>query len=144
MGLARRLADAAPIRRREHGFTLIELSVVIAIIGIIAAIAIPSYNESVRRTRRALAQGCLTQAAQFMERFYTTNLAYNQTTAGVSVPNPSCGADVIAYYDVALDSVDPTTFTLSATPINAQANDTCGTMRLTNTGQRSADGTGCW
>ena len=75
----------AAARTRHTGFTLIEVMIVVAVIGILAAIAYPSYQESVTKTRRSAAQGCLVEMAQFMERFYTTNMRYDQTAAGVAV-----------------------------------------------------------
>jgi type IV pilus assembly protein PilE len=135
-------------RRRARGFTLIELMVVIAVIGILAAIAIPAYQDSVRKSRRSIAQGCLTEHAQFMERFYTTHLQYHQTRASppVAVPDPtSCSQDITAFYDFAFDPAPTaTTFVLSAAPKDAQADDECGTMTLSNTGAKTALRTDCW
>ena len=58
------------------GFTLIEVMITVAIIAVLTAIAYPSYESHVTKTRRAAAAGCLLERAQFMERFYTTNLSY--------------------------------------------------------------------
>ena len=58
----------------QQGFTLIELMIVVAIIAIIAAIAYPSYINSVVKTKRAAAEGCVSEYANYMERYYTTNL----------------------------------------------------------------------
>ena len=65
--------------RGARGFTLIELMSVVTIIAVLLALAVPAYRDAVRNTRRAVAQTCLEEAAQFMERFYTTNLQYHET-----------------------------------------------------------------
>ena len=62
--------------RRNQGFTLVELMIVVAIVAILAAIAYPSYKEYVRKSRRADAKAVLVEAAQFMERVYTEDFSY--------------------------------------------------------------------
>ena len=74
--------------RGEAGFTLIELLIVIAIIGILAVIAVSTYQDQIVKSRRAAAAACLQEGAQFMERYYTTNLTYANATA------PACDADI--------------------------------------------------
>lgn len=117
------------------GFTLIELMIVVAIIGILAAIAYPSYQDSVRKSRRADARAVLLEAAQLMERRYTENLTAGY--AGVALPtnltqSPQQGAP---FYVISF-SATPTqaAFTLQAAPQGAQSSDKCGTLTLTNAG----------
>ena len=135
---------------RAKGFTLIELMIVVAVIAILAAIAYPSYQEQVRRGRRADAKATLMELSQFMERHYTENNRY--TTAGGAAPTlpfteaPKEGA--AKYYDLSLSAVAQQSYTLSAVPKGAQAGDRCGNLTLTSTGVKGATGaagaTECW
>ena len=75
--------------RKHQGFTLIELMIVVAVIGILASIAYPSYREYVAKSRRAEAKTVLLSAQQWMERFYTENFRYDQNSAGTAVTDAS-------------------------------------------------------
>ena len=132
--------------KKQSGFTLIELMIVVAIVGILSAIAYPSYAEYIRRGHRAEARAGLLQAAQWLERSATATGTYPLTAAFPAnlkaVPNNR--------YDIAVVS-DGATFTLTATPKGAQTGDRCGNYTLTNTGLRGAKGattgdivTECW
>ncbi|MEJ5269244.1 MAG: type IV pilin protein, partial [Hydrogenophilus sp.] len=109
----------------------------------------PSYRNHVLKSRRAAAQGCLVELAQWMERSYTTNLRYDQDSSGtrVSLPNTQCRQDLADYYTFSFDPDHPpdeTTFTLQAVPQGAQASDSCGTLTLNQAGVRSPTTAGCW
>lgn len=129
----------------SRGFTLIELMIVVAIVGILSSIAYASYQSSVAKSRRQAAQGCLVEQAQFLERYYTTNMSY----AGASLPASSaqqCQSDLSAYYSFTLPAPTASAFTVKATPTPAQANAdaSCTTpMTVDQTGARGP-ATGCW
>jgi type IV pilus assembly protein PilE len=140
--------------RSQRGFTLVELLVVVFIISILSVIAYSSYQDSLVRTRRNAALGCLLENSQFMERFYTTNLRYDQDLAGNAAPAPICtsGADVTNFYTISFVGGAPgqTTFSLQAVPTAVQASkDTkCATLGINQTGTKTKSGTGtldeCW
>ena len=138
--------------RRQGGMTLIELMIAVVIVGILTMIAYPNYTSYLVKSRRGQATACLQEASQFMERFYTTNLRYDQTTGGaaVSLPTTSCIQDMSGRYVISIGSVNANSFVLRATPQGAQASsDTqCGTLSLSQNGTKAVSGTGsvasCW
>ena len=143
---------ATQAKRRDGGFTLIELMIVVAIIAIIAAIAYPSYQSYVQRTRRANAAACLQEMAQQMERRYTTSMKYDAVS---TLPPLACANDLNGVYSFAFASGQPTasTFNIIATPTGPQAADTrCGALALNHRGEKFAQEadqtasliTACW
>lgn len=131
---------AMPGARYRTGFTLLELMIVVLVIAILAALAVASYEFAVLKTRRSAAQGCLAEAAQFMERFYTTNLSYSAATL------PRCSADVTPYYTVGFAAGEPTatTFKIEAIPQGSQGKEkNCGTMAVNEKNRRTPE-SGCW
>ncbi|QIL21705.1 type IV pilin protein [Thermomonas sp. HDW16] len=130
------------MKSRNTGFTLIELMVVVAIIAILASIAFPAYTNYVVKTRRAAGAACLLEQAQFMERYYSTNMGYS----GAVLPGTACTTDLTAHYTIALGASTASTFSLTATPKGAQAaKDTlCGTLGINEKGVKSPTTSGCW
>lgn len=127
-------------RSRVKGFTLIELMVVVVIVGILAMIAIPSYQESVKKSKRSDAEGALMSLANAMERYYTTNGSYSGATAsGVYVSSVPTDGSGTKYYDlsVTVPTSLPDTYTLLATPTNSMTGD--GKIKYTSTGIKTWD-----
>ena len=130
-----------PRTSRPRGFTLIELMIVVGIVGILTSIALGSYQKSVAKSRRNAAQGCLVEQAQFMERYYTTNMSY----ASAALPTTQCGTDLSTYYTFTLSGVTASAYTVSATASGTQAtaDASCTPLTISQTGARTPS-TGCW
>jgi len=125
--------------KHQKAFTLLELMIVVAIVGILASIAIPSYLESVKKARRADLTGALLVAANKMERSFTVNNDYTTASMGA--------ADNTDYYTITLSVQTTSTYTLLATPTTggAMVGDACGNFTYTHTGVKAVTGSGsCW
>ncbi len=143
-------AGRTQAHRRSRGVTLIELLVVMIIIAILSAIAVPSYTAYIVRSNRAAAKACISEYAQFMERFYTSNMTY------VVDADPVLGCategNLDQNYTISAIDTEPTqrTYTITAIPVNAQLqrDAQCGTLTLDQAGTRDRSGDGdfdrCW
>ncbi len=123
------------LMKKYQGFTLVELLISVGIVGIIASIAYPSYQDSVLKSHRTDAKAALVNLVNVMERGFTESNDYTV------VPDP---ADT-PYYVISIVAT-PNTYILSATPIvgSSQEHDACGNLTINNFGQKNAGAAGCW
>jgi len=137
--------------RAARGLTLIEIMVVVALVGILASIALSSYQSSARKNRRYAAQSCLMEQAQYLERYYTsTNNPMSYT--GAVLPNAACKTNLAAYYTFSLPPAANSSqaFSVQAVASGTQTVDTnCRTLALNQAAQQTsssatASTTGCW
>ena len=140
--------------RPHMGFTLIELMIVVAIVGILAAVAYPAYTEQVKRGRRSDAATVLMESAQFMQRYYNANNSFKTTDAAQTALNdaglnrsPRNASDGDEHYDIEIEVDDNGRgYELTATPV--QTDEACGSLTLSHRGEKgetgSAEVTDCW
>ncbi|NVK89150.1 MAG: prepilin-type N-terminal cleavage/methylation domain-containing protein [Gammaproteobacteria bacterium] len=128
--------------KNNHGFTLVEVLIVAAIIGIIAAFAIPSYTSYVERSKRADCMGALSNATGAMERFKAANMTY--VGADLNTPFvedvPSDGGN--PYCQISVDNLSQTTYTLTATMVNSMAGQDA--LSIDQAGNKTWGAKACW
>ncbi len=122
---------------RSFGFTLIELMIVIAIVAILAAVALPSYQNSVKKGHRKAAQSDLMGFAQAMEKEYATKFTYANAAAGTTYSDKSPRGGDSTQYNLSIQAADGNSFRLRATPVGGQAKD--GLLEIDHLGQKFWD-----
>jgi len=125
---------------RRRGFTLLELVIVVVVVAVLASVALPGYQDQVRKSRRASAQSHLLDIAQREQQYLLDTRSYASTIAALNMATP---AEVSAYYTVAITTAGgpPPSFTASATPIASQAGDLGGAaLTVDNTGLKTPAG----
>lgn len=118
--------------KKVRGFTLIELMIVVAVVAILAAIAYPSFDEAVRKSRRGQAKADMVEVAQILERYHTEHNTYVGGEAFVPAQSPKTGVSRYALQAVTAQSA----FTITATPEPSQSNDKCGDLTIDQAGAK--------
>jgi type IV pilus assembly protein PilE len=146
-------------RSRHGGFSLIELMIVVAIVAILTAIALPQYRKQIQKSNRSAAKSALLDLARREETYYSTNNSYTLDLAtlgyasvannSIQVPSSSNPLYTVGFSAPAAAGSSATTYTATATPTGSQVGDSCGNFSVDYLGNQQATGTangssGCW
>jgi type IV pilus assembly protein PilE len=131
--------------KKNLGFTLLEVLISVAIVGILASIAYPSYTDFVTRSNRAEAQRELMRLANLQEQVYIDTRSYAADMTGLGFANAIYATET-GNYEITVSAQTATTFTLTATAISNQAtNDSaCSTITIDDTGKQDGESSHCW
>jgi type IV pilus assembly protein PilE len=130
------------MHRKSSGFTMIELMIAVLIVAILAAIAVPSYRSHVVKGNRAAAQAFLMNIAQQQQQYLLDRRSYATNVAGLSMTTPTNVSTYYTIQDPFTTGTAPNSFSVTATPIGSQTNDTCGTLTIDNLGNKTP--VNCW
>lgn len=131
------------MRPKASGFTLIELLITVAVVAILAAVAYPSYQQHVRKSRRAEAQAFMMAVAARQQQFLVDTRSYAATLTDVGIPTPTNVS--LAYTSSLVIAAAPAAgFTLTLTPKAVQTAETCGTLSINQGGTKTPSTGGCW
>ena len=134
------------MNKLQKGFTLIEVLITVAIIGILGAIAYPSYSTFVTKSNRAEPQKELLELANLMEQYFIDHRTYTNKLTLLGKSADSYDTDS-GNYTISVSASDTTTFTINAAikTGSSQASDsTCSSMSVNNTGKKKATSNSCW
>lgn len=147
------------MKAKQTGFTLIELMITVAIIGIMASVGYPSYTKHIQKAKRSAAQAALVSMATAMEQWriennsdYTGVETYScgvTNAKGIYVNQVPSDCNGTKTYDLSISTLATGNYTLTAAPVSPQTDDDCGTLTLTSTGVKGASKAGavvsnCW
>ncbi|MBP7665588.1 MAG: prepilin-type N-terminal cleavage/methylation domain-containing protein [Burkholderiaceae bacterium] len=137
-----------PARRSHRGFTLVEVMIAVVVVGLLSALAYPSYQAQVAKSRRTDAKQSLVELSQKMERFYTERGTYVGATLGATGLYPLVTSG--GYYDLSITAQTLDGFTVKAAPRGTQVGDACASFLYNQLGEQmvsndaSLSAVKCW